>query len=179
VVFLGSVRNIEWDSRFPGAKFVVYRFKVEIVYKGLPPAASEILIDPGHTGCGGEFKNNTKYIIFAHKMDGSNQFVSDECSGSRPADLFPEDLRFLEASRLHPSPSFVFGKVLQYDSYNPYVPSGQVPLEGARVVLSKKQEHLVSSTNPRGEFRFSGLRPGSYTLSANRKPSFRTLLRLS
>lgn len=171
MVFLGSVRNIERDPKFPGTTFVIYRFKVDAIYKGLTPGTSELMIDPGHTACEGEFKNNTKYIVFAYKMEGSNQYVSNECSGSRPADYFPEDLRFLDLYRLHRASSFVFGRVLQNAPFDPYSrPNAGVPLQGARVVLKSSEKQLVSTSDAHGAFRFDALKPGPHILSASRPP---------
>lgn len=170
VVFLGSIRSSEWDPNDPHHIFRNYRFSVKTAYKGLPPGTKEIVIDPGHGICEREYKQNAEYIIFGQKLQGSDLIRSDGCSGSRPVEYFPEDRRFLEAFRRHSAGSFVFGNVFQNRPDNPYYDPDAVPLKGARVILEGDENRLTALSDSRGAFRFEGIKPGNYVISANRDP---------
>jgi hypothetical protein len=103
-----------------------YRFNVETAHKGLPPG-TKIVVDPGQGICEREYKQNTEYIIFGQKLQGSDLIRPAECSGSRPVEYLPEDRRFLEAYRRHSAGGFVFGNVFQNRPYNPYYDPDAVP----------------------------------------------------
>src|SRR5260370_37705107 len=116
VVFAGTVRQIEPDSRAPQAtKLRVYRFRVDVPYKGLPEGTTEVIVNPDNfTSCQTEYKSGLRYLIFGTRFSGTDEVLSGGCHGSRLVEYAADDIRFLEAYRKNQASNSVYGRVLQW-----------------------------------------------------------------
>jgi hypothetical protein len=173
VVFRGSVRRIEPDPltpKFPNSHVV--RFLVETVYKGLPPGTTEVIVNPENfTTCEAGYRNGARYLIFGHKLPGTDQVLSGTCDGSRLVKYAGDDLRFLESFRKNQAGNAVYGRVLQWvEAFGRPRREEDAPVPGATVTLMKDGRRFALDTSREGAFRFEGIPPGAYTLFARREP---------
>lgn len=173
VVFLGTVLAPEPDPTHPGATSTrVYRFRVDAAYKGLPVDTAEVTVNPDNfTSCRTRYLTGRQYLIFAHPVARTGQLMSGACAGSKLADYAKEDIQFLEAYRHGQAGNFVYGRVLQWltDIGRP-MRDKDAPVAGASVVLMNSAGTRTQTTTATGDFRFDGVPPGSYTLSAQLSP---------
>ncbi|HEV8145971.1 MAG TPA: carboxypeptidase regulatory-like domain-containing protein [Bryobacteraceae bacterium] len=173
VVFLGTVTAIEPDPMWPRApRARIYRFRVERAYKGLDPKTTSILVDPDNlTTCGTAYRAGGKYIIFGGGSPRDKSVVmSSQCSGSRLAANYPDDVRFLDQYSDGKSITKISGRVVQWLGRIGWpdpeeiasVPQAVVTLEA----YGFKQE---LSSGLSGQFTFAPVKPGSYRLTAESK----------
>jgi hypothetical protein len=88
------------------------------------------------------------------------------CTRSRSAKEADEDLKFLNGLDKAPPTGTVFGQVV--------VSRGRIydrgePASGATVEIQGEGERLSSKTDSTGHYSFSGLKPGSYVVSASQR----------
>ncbi len=171
VAFLGESVEFLPDLKNPGG--YLYRFRVESVYKGLPPDTKQVLVDSGSSGmCGTEYPIGKRYIIFAGvRTDQPLVVFAGMCSGSRRADLNQEDVAFLESYVRGEHQTMVYGKVGQ----GSFADSGDLfdetaPLGGAIVVLENAEHRFSVPSQFDGSYQFVGIPEGYYQLSAQLKP---------
>jgi hypothetical protein len=171
VAFVGECLEIIPDPK--GGKAPVYRFRVQRVFKGLDPNTTELIVNPDNfTSCATEYPTGKTYLIFGAVLWQRPLIVlAGACSGSRRADLNKADIDFLDKYSRGVSETAVYGKVLQSVPSNgrPYE-NESAPLGGAVVVLETSNNRFTSVSDSDGNFRFGGIPPGDYSLSARLDP---------
>lgn len=167
VVFLGTSLERVPDPAYPPA--FLYRFSVEKVYKGLPPDTREILVNPDNfTSCQTEYPTGVSFLVLASPLsDSLGVVISGGCSGSRRASAAGEDIQFLDNYLRGEAQTTIHGAVLQYvpGLWRPGPDEG-APLAGAVVMLQNSLNRFVASSESDGSFKFEGVPPGRYQVSA-------------
>ncbi len=201
-IFLGRVSftNDDGSGRFTQATLV--GFDVEERFNGVPPDVHRVWVDPGSfTSCYENYKLGERYLIFASKGDLpidsaamtimrdsagntkplpsgfdpaklSTLYYAPECSGSRPADSFPnlgQDLAMLRAYRAGAALPRVLGHVYLYPFRGWPVLSGPA-LKAARVTMSSDTTTLGATTDGNGNFSLSDAPAGYYKARAGLAP---------
>ena len=174
VAFLGECLELLPDPK-AGSGFgrSIYRFRVERVYKGLDPETQEVLVNPDNfTSCATEYPTGKTYLMFASVMSKEPlTLIAGGCSSSRRADLNKSDVEFLEGWVKGNTETVVYGKVLQWvDWIGRPRDDESAPVEGATVVLANSTDRFTALSKPDGSFRFPGIAPGEYQLSAQLDP---------
>jgi hypothetical protein len=173
VIFVGTVQSIVPDPHLPAAsRLRVYRFQVDTTYRGLLPSVDHIVVNPDNfTSCQTEYRRGSRYLVFASRLAGTDEVISGGCHGSRLAEYATKDLAFLGAYRNNQAGRLVYGRVLQWaTSIGRPRREEDAPVAEARVVLSNGIQTFVRQTTQTGDFRFDGVPPGTYSLSAHREP---------
>lgn len=173
VVFVGTVLKPEPDPAHPAeTRLRVFRFRVDAAYKGLPEDAAEVVVNPDNfTSCQTQYLTGKQYLVFARPLAGTNQLLSGACSGSRLVDYAKEDIAFLESYRDGQASNSVYGRVLHWvTSIGRPRRDEDAPVAGASVVLSNGSATRTKTTTASGDFRFEGVPPGKYSLSAQLSP---------
>jgi len=81
------------------------------------------------------------------------------------------DIDFLQSYAHGKSETAVNGKVVQWVTWIGRPREAEIaPLHGAEVTLSNSDQSFTSISAPNGAFRFSGVPPGDYLLSARLDP---------
>lgn len=169
-VFLGENLDLVPD---PSGNGMIYRFRVERVYKGLDSTIREVLVNPGNgSSCQTEYSTKTKYLMFARVMSkGPLVVMAAMCSGSRSAERNKADIDFLENYVRGETVTEVYGKVLQWVTYIGIPTEDEsAPLKGVMVVLENSINRFTFTTQQDGGFRFSGIPAGDYELTAKLDP---------
>ena len=192
VVFTGKVL---WGNDDGSGKFTqatLYRVRVEEVFRGLGTEEREVLIDPGsYTSCYREYRVGESYLFFAGTrgevaattvMRGNGPakvlpagieklkvYESAICSGSKLLAQAGGDVAWIRSSMRGETKTRVYGAAYQHRLFSEADP-GDVPLEGAKVVLTDGLRSLQVETGPEGEFSFEGVAQGRYRLTATRAP---------
>jgi hypothetical protein len=192
VVFTGKV---VWGNDDGSGKFTqatLYRVRVEEAFRGLGAEEREVLIDPGsYTSCYREYSVGESYLFYAGAkanvaattvMRGSgpakvlpagieklNVYGSAICSGSKLLAKAGGDVAWIRSSLRGESKTRVYGAAYQHRLFQEADP-GDVPLEGAKVVLTDGLQSVSVETGPDGGFSFEGVAQGRYRLSATRAP---------
>jgi hypothetical protein len=168
VVFLGECLELVGDPN--GG---VFRFRVDRVYKGLAPSTREVLLNPmSGTSCQAEYPTGKSYLMFAQLISQQPlALLAGECSGSRRADLNKADVAFLESYLQGKTETAVFGRVLQWvTGIGLPREKESAALAGASVVLQNQDHRFTAASDLDGSYRFSGIPPGEYQLSASLDP---------
>ena len=145
-----------------------YRFDIEKVYKGINPRSKTVNLIPGFGDCVTEFSSGHRYIVFARRIKDTDDIVSGGCDGSRWAEQNLEDVRFLEAFAAGKSPTTIYGAALQlYSMFSPWRENPGVP--SAAVTITDGARKLNTTSAVDGTFRFEGIPPGHYLVTADRE----------
>lgn len=201
-IFLGRVSFSNDDGSGTFAQATLVRFEVEEVFKGIPPGTKRVWVDPGSfTSCYEEYEVGKKYLIFARRLpkypaDSAAMTVSrnrgkakplppdidpahppvvywaPECSGSRPAETFPNiqlDYTMLRAYRGGQSPARIFGRVF-LAPYRGWPVLNGPQLSQARVTLTGNGRKLETTTRADGTFAFPEAPTGYYSMTAQLPP---------
>ena len=152
MIFRGTV------TQFEGG---IARMRIDKAYKGVTKKIVALWSDPM---CGGpSFQAGEQYVIYTSDIGGDYLPVSG-CSRSRNVRDAKEDLMFLDGLAKAPPTATVFGKVT--------VRSGAIygegePATAAAVEIQGQGRKRTSSTDREGNYSFSGLAPGSYSVKAS------------
>jgi hypothetical protein len=77
VVFVGTVLAVEPDPEFPAATNFVYRFHVDMPYKGLAGNTAQVVVNPDNfTSSETQYLLGMRYLVFASPLAGTNQVLS-------------------------------------------------------------------------------------------------------
>jgi hypothetical protein len=192
--------NDDGSGTFVQATLV--RFDIEEVFKGLPQGTKEVWVDPGSfTSCYENYHLVERYLIVAQRKgqmprDSATMTVSrasgkqkplppgidparppviywaPECSGSRPADGFPNidvDYGMLRAYRAGQRLPRVFGWAY-LAPFRGWPGLGGPPLKGARITLTNDKATLTTTTQGDGTFTLAEAPAGVYSLKAEMLP---------
>ncbi len=169
-MFLGESLEFVPD---PSGEGWVYRFRIHRVYKGLDNTLSEVLLNPENfTSCNFRYLIGKRYLVFADiMMQKPLVLIAGSCSGSRIASDHRSDVDFLERYIRGATETEVNGKVLQWVTWIGLPKEVEsAPLGGVAIWLERPNQRFTTVSQPDGSFRFTGIPPGQYQLSAKLDP---------
>jgi hypothetical protein len=93
VIFTGRVRDVaeplvDGDG-ISGNDPVEVRFRVRKIYKGHPRTFTKVFTNAEGSLCGVEFKEDTRYTVFAKRLDGKKWTY--HCMGTKEGPIHPDD----------------------------------------------------------------------------------------
>ena len=153
-VFEGEVTAIE---ALPTAKRMDMlasrrvQFTVTRVWRGEPGSSVTLMTGSGGGDCGYNFRPGRKYLVFAAEHEG--RLTTNICSPTKALDRAAQDLDYLASAAA--TPGRIYG-VVRGNNGRP-LPRYTVILRGA-----DGQRHAV--TNAAGEYEFTGMPAGEYTV---------------
>jgi hypothetical protein len=162
MIFLGTVTEaLDKD----GDWVRLARVRIDRTYKGVSEK-TVTLFDSGM--CDGPLLHvGEQYLMYTHD-DGSGYLPSRGCTRSRRVQDATEDLIFLNGLAKAPPTGTVFGQVT---SRTGSLYSEGEPVPNALVEIVGEGNKLTGSTDGKGRYSFSGLKPGTYSVIADR-PGF-------
>jgi hypothetical protein len=165
MVFLGKVTEalVIQDGRVVRA-----RMRIDHAYKGV---SEKTLVLFGDGMCDGpDLEIGEQYLMYTTRFNGGD-VPSRGCTRSRHVKYAIEDLEYLNGLGETVPTSTVFGNVfVRTDDYR----GNDKPVFGAAVEVSGAIGKYITTTDFEGHYRFVGLEPGEYTITAN-QPGFRLL----
>lgn len=153
-----------------------YRFTISESLRGLPADTKEVIVDPGSGGtCEMTFKLGESYAVFGftwpeylQPREGTPKglrFMTNVCTGSRPAREAAADIVYLRQLARDPQPATVFGSVRVHDDES-RVDSAYPPVPSAKLRISGRGLDVSTQADDTGRFMFPNVPPGDYTLTA-------------
>jgi hypothetical protein len=187
-VFVGTVidQNDNGSGRFDQP--VAYLVRVDEAFRGLQEGEKEVFIDPGSfTSCLRSYEVGEQYLFYGYAADllpslGARAFParwaekkglrfvgSAQCTPTRPVKLAGEDLAWLRQRR-GDEQTRIFGVALQQTwlGIGWRMNDSDVPLAGARVVLTGRNGESTTTTAADGTYSFAGVAPGDYRIFAEK-----------
>jgi 5-hydroxyisourate hydrolase-like protein (transthyretin family) len=162
-VFLGTVSYSTTTTSKQGDFDLarrVFRFYVDKAFRGVEGKEVEVLTGYGGGDCGYEFQLGGQYLVYAHRNE-ANILSTGICSRTRPASEAAEDLAyFRELSKAEPGGT-IFGEV-KLGRRREIHRSGPTPVKGVKILLAGPDKHYESTTDDEGNYKVSGVTPGSY-----------------
>lgn len=168
-VFAGTVRRIAAAPEHQPAigEPLLVEFVVEAAFRGIEgPIATVVAENSNGMNCGFTFLEGERYLVYAHRMEGSGGLYASRCSRTRLFAEADEDLRFLQTlSGSVPSQARISGTVVHREedmATHEVVDHG--PVTGVTVTASGGGARHTARTNVLGEYELS-VPPGTYNLS--------------
>lgn len=168
VVFMGTplgASAVEVDWR--GHKMVqrLFRFRVEEGLRGIRVKEVKVLTGAWGGDCGYDFRVGTKYLVYAHEVEGKPWVGTSICSRTRPLSEAAEDLSFIRGISNSPPGSLLYGVARRYRiNLETGGWDAQEPIAGAKVIATSGEHQRVESTDADGNYHFKELPPGKYTV---------------
>ena len=161
-VFIGTVTDaLATDS----GRISRARVRVERAYKGVSEETLILVTD--ERACADlELRVGEQYLVYADRLEDGG-VASRGCSRSRTVKDAEEDLKYLDNLRDVPPVSTILGTVVRSGET-----LGDDPAAGALVEISSPDETKVITTDGEGHYRFDGLTPATYRITAS-QPGFR------
>ncbi len=196
-VFLGTVESIGmpslWeiftDRRELSATLrgeVEVTLSVQEAYKGVSSKKVAVRTNSSEAACGFPFQKGQQYVVYASEYKG--KLYTSICQRTLPARLVAKDLAYLRKMKDLPETSEIFGTYKRY-TYDPnfvprFTPSimdhyrppeeeyrAMAPMTGETVTLtSQNGQELKTKVDPSGEFSFTALPPGKYSIKVTVPP---------
>lgn len=157
VVFEGEVTAVE---QMPASKGVTdlfaqrrVQFAVTRVWRGQPADSIDVMTGSGGGDCGYGFRKGRKYLVYAAEHEG--RLTTNICSPTKPLDRAAQDLEYLQSATTSNTGGRIYGTVR--------TSQGQ-PVSRYTVVLRGAGGQRIAVTKGTGEFEFTGMPPGEYTI---------------
>ena len=139
------------------------RFAIIQAYRGIADSAAETITGSGGGDCGYPFKVGESYLVYAYRNSKDKQLYAGICSRTRPLSQASEDLQYLQSLATSSAEGTIYGVVSKIRRLNgdvSYETDGPIP--GIRLIVEGDSGRVESLTNDQGEFRVTGLPPGTY-----------------
>lgn len=166
-VFSGRVTEITSftsnDEPLRGYRQRLVRFAVSQAYRGISGTLAETITGKGGGDCGYPFRVGESYLVYAYQSPKDNKLYASICSRTRPLSEAGEDLEYIQSLSNAQAGGTIYGVVNRLRRVNAdvsYQPLG--PMDGIRVTVEGSGRRVESVTDGKGEFRVTGLLPGSY-----------------
>lgn len=176
VVFAGTVVDLTRDVRVPDGTLAVHvTFDVTEPFIGMEGRGKRVEIRTGvySAQCGYPFQRAADYVVYAYERNGT--LIANICSRTARADRAAADLAYLRGLRTAGPTGSIFGfaggpgREGHFDAaLQVWVPPG---IDGVTITLTGMGKTLEKVTGSDGAFRFDGLAPGKYEMSAA-KPGY-------
>lgn len=166
-VFSGRVTEItsftSSDEQLRGYEQRLVRFAVSQPYRGVSGTSAETVTGNGGGDCGYPFKVGESYLVYAYQSPKDNKLHASICSRTRPLSEAGEDLEYIQSLSNAEAGGTIYGVVNRFRRVNADVSFQPVgPMDGIRVTIEGGGRRTESVTDGQGEFRVTGLSPGSY-----------------
>ena len=156
LIFLGTVTELG-----KGQEAGVARMRIDKTYKGVAKRTVNLL-DDGMCD-GPHLEVGQQYLMYTYD-NGTGYLPARGCTRSRHVRFAKEDLVFLNALSKAPATSRVLGQVSTLRSG--VVSEEGEPAAGASVEIEGEGQRRKGTTDQHGRYSFSGLKPGSYRVTA-------------
>lgn len=146
----------------PYVKTTVY-LSVEESFKGI--GETSLVLNLDH--CGHRFKENERYLVYAHRNPNNNQL--DVRLGNTRTRLLSEageDLEYIRGLTPAQSGGRIFGKVVHYDHKLKEQRMDVALLQDIRITLEGNNERREVVSDSEGRYEFNGLPQGTYRIRA-------------
>jgi hypothetical protein len=168
-VFVGRVVGAAQQNEavMDGVKTVydvgTIRFSVQESFRGVDSKEVEIHSGTGGGDCGYWFKRDEVYLIYAHQSSEDKKLYTSICTRTRPISEASEDLEFLHGVSAANPGGTLYGVITQFSGDREHGPFAIIgPMSGLKVIVEGEGRRFEALTNNRGEYRLTGLPPGSY-----------------
>jgi len=146
----------------PYMRSTIY-FTIEEAFKGVGGTALVLELDH----CGHFFKENERYLVYAHRYNTNQLDVRVGNTRTRPVAEAKEDLDYIRGLSSAEPGSRVFGKITQH-TYNIKKNDLDVEsLQNIRVTLEGNNERKEVFTDSEGRYEFKRVSAGSYRVRAD------------
>lgn len=155
IVFVGEVLDVPVFVDRAGPEIRLVRFRVERLFKGLPPGTAIVDVDNfAGTTCQATFVKGRQYLVHAGRRE-SGEIMSGFCSNTKELQYATEDLDVLDGWEPGKSVATIQGEVF------PNL------LHGARVTaMGNDGKHYDATAGADGRFQISRVPAGHYRLRA-------------
>ena len=174
-VFVGTVRSMREPQVVDGKLtdyFVVVTFDVERSFRGAVSRQAHVITGLGAGDCGYRFESGRKYIVYARQA-AWGRYSTGICSRTRPVERADDDLRYF-TTMAGARGARVYGRVthVQRDPFEARAVD-RGPLPGVMVRLRRPGCARDALTDASGRYEFTGLDPGTMTVTVMTPPGFR------
>ncbi|MGI9067871.1 MAG: carboxypeptidase regulatory-like domain-containing protein [Pyrinomonadaceae bacterium] len=180
VVFAGTVTEVGpalpvkgSDGKSFSTNGRVTRFRVDDAFRGVSGDMVET-VERG-TSCDFSFKEGERYFVYGTRDPQDGLIYAHSCSSTKSMQYAAADLEFARAVARGDSLPSLVGVVNRETRQSAASYRAQKPIEGVEVVVEGNGSSLTTKTSPDGRFRFFGLAPGKYRVTARTPPELRNL----
>jgi hypothetical protein len=169
-VFVGTVQSISKVPPMSGPlKLLRVRLTVDEPFKGVKGTSVELFTTAGEGGPA--FRVGEQYFVYAFRDEKTERLNVVQCGLTKLVEEADEDLDYARRAAVGATSGEIFGRLWHWIPETPTEPPLNRPLVGLRVSLRASDGTVTStSTDDRGQFAFTGLSAGRYSVEAPTLP---------
>jgi Carboxypeptidase regulatory-like domain len=180
VVFAGTVTEIGPMTPVKGSDGKSFttqgrftRFRIDDAFRGVSGPVVETF-EHG-TSCDFHFKQGERYFVYGSRDPKDGLIYVSACSSTKSIEYGAADLEFARAIARGDSLPNLIGIVQRETRESAASYRAKKPVEGVEVVVQGNERSHTTKTSADGRFRFYGLAPGKYRVTARTPGELRHL----
>ena len=170
-VFVGTVRSISPDPKPSLTRMLRVEFADVQSANGQKQPAVSVLTPDNDAECGYAFRTGERYVVYANRKDGGNDFQVVSCSRTQPFATASEDRQYFQTLSSPSKGSHVYGTIVRPQTDLATGATQLAPIAGVSLTLRGPRGTFDAKTGSDGRYDLAAIPPGRYELTALAAPA--------